>query len=69
MAKKKKDSKKNQALSKMRKTNKLPAMWFDNVLGPKSLSPWFSGETMLWTPAIHVWKKRTNLLSSSNSQA
>ena len=55
--KKKKDSKKNLALSKVRKTNKLPAMWFDDVLGPKSLPTWFSGENMLWTPAIHVLEK------------
>ena len=55
--KKKKDSKKNLALSKVRKTNKLPAMWFDDVLGPKSLPTWFSGENMLWTPAIHVFEK------------
>jgi len=57
MAKKKKDSKKNLALSKVRKPNKLPAMWFDDVLGPKSLPTWFSGENMLWTPAIHVLEK------------
>ena len=55
--KKKKDSKKNLALSKVRKTNKLSAMWFDDVLGPKSLPTWFSGENMLWTPAIHVLEK------------
>jgi len=55
--KKKKDSKKNLALSKMQKTNKVPAMWFDDVLGPKSLPTWFSGENMLWTPAIHVLEK------------
>ena len=55
--KKKKDSKKNLALSKMQKTNKVPAMWFDDVLGPKSLPTRFSGENMLWTPAIHVLEK------------
>ena len=55
--KKKKDSKKNLALSKIQKTNKVPAMWFDDVLGPKSLPTWFSGENMLWTPAIHVLEK------------
>jgi len=55
--KKKKDSKKNLALSKVRKPNKLPAMWLDDVLGPKALPTWFSGESMLWTPAIHVLEK------------
>jgi HSP20 family protein len=55
--KKKKDSKKNQELSKIRKANKLPAVWFDDVFGPKSLPTWFSGENMLWTPAIHVLEK------------
>jgi len=48
----------------MRKTNKLPAMWFDDVLVPQSLPTWFSGENMLWTPAIHVLEKKTNLLLS-----
>jgi HSP20 family protein len=72
MAKKKKDSKKTLALSqvkkkndskkaltagKIRKTDKLPAMWFDDVFEPKSLPTWFSGENMLWTPAIHVLEK------------
>ena len=55
--KKKKDSKKNLVSSKMRKTNKLPAMWFDDVLVPQSLPTWFSGENILWTPAIHVLEK------------
>ena len=55
--KKKKDSKKNLVLSKMRRTNKLPALWFDDVLGPKSLPTWFSGENMLWSPAIHILEK------------
>ena len=55
--KKNKDSKKNLALSKVRKANKLPAVWFDDVLGPKPLPTWFSGENMLWTPAIHVLEK------------
>ena len=55
--KKKKDSKKDLGLRQMRKTNKLPALWFDDVLGPKSLPTWFSGENMLWTPAIHVLEK------------
>jgi HSP20 family protein len=54
---KKKDSKKSLASSKKQKTNKLPAMWFDDVLGPNSLPTWFSGENMLWTPAIHVLEK------------
>jgi HSP20 family protein len=55
--KKKKDSKKSLALRQMRKTNQLPTMWFDDVLGPKSLPTWFSGENGLWTPAIHVLEK------------
>jgi HSP20 family protein len=55
--KKKKDSKKNLVSSKMRKTNKLPAMWFNDVLVPQSLPTWFSGENILWTPAIHVLEK------------
>jgi len=59
--KKKKDSKKNLALSKVRKPNKLPAMWLDDVLGPKALPTWFSGESMLWTPAIHVLEKRRQI--------
>ena len=55
--KKKKDSKKNLVSSKMPKNNKLPAMWFEDVLVPQSLPTWFSGENMLWTPAIHVLEK------------
>jgi HSP20 family protein len=57
MAKKNKDSKKKLALSKPKKNNKLPAMWFDDVLGPRALPTWFSGENALWTPAIHVLEK------------
>jgi HSP20 family protein len=55
--KKKTDSKKNLVLSKKQKTNKIPAMWFDDVLGSQSLPTWFSSENMLWTPAIHVLEK------------
>jgi HSP20 family protein len=78
MAKKKKGSKKQLALGEIKKkkgskeglvplqmqtTGQLPTMWFDDVLGQKFLPTWFSGETGLWTPAIHVLEKEDKFVA------
>ena len=41
----------------------MPTRWFDDVLGPKFLSTWFSGGSDLWTPAIDVQEKGDKFVS------
>ncbi len=78
MAKKMKDSKKSLVLGKtkkkkgsqkglvplqMQRLGQLPTTWFDDVSGQKFLPTWFSGETGLWTPAIHVLEKEDKFVA------